>query len=272
MWDLPRSGIEPLSLALESGFLATVPPGSPLTSWSVKVKNNSVWSRDGSAGYPELPMIHWAAAVSQPYSGVALKDTVHGNTWRARALSIRPSSSLYMAEEALGWVYTELWTVVVSGLASCSGAWRRKAWKFRDKEVWERKHWWKRIRVTFISSNHIMFLMVKQVLLGFFSFLACGILLFFFYAFYLYWLHRVLALAHRIFHLCCGWDVWIQFPEQGLNLDTLHWELEVVSTGQPGNAWALSSLNMFSSKTILAFLIKAKERRVWKQLFLSCKS
>ena len=102
MWDLPRSGIEPLSLALESRFLSTVPPGSPLTSLSVKVKNNSVWSRDGPAGYPELPMMYWAAAVSQPYSGVALKDTVHGNTRRARALSIRPSSSLYMAEEALG--------------------------------------------------------------------------------------------------------------------------------------------------------------------------
>ena len=30
MWDLPRSGIEPVSPALAGGFLTTVPPGKPL--------------------------------------------------------------------------------------------------------------------------------------------------------------------------------------------------------------------------------------------------
>ena len=30
MWDLPRPGIEPLSLALQRGFLTTGPPGKPL--------------------------------------------------------------------------------------------------------------------------------------------------------------------------------------------------------------------------------------------------
>ena len=32
MWDLPRSGIERVSLALQEGFLATGPPGKPLYS------------------------------------------------------------------------------------------------------------------------------------------------------------------------------------------------------------------------------------------------
>ena len=30
MWDLPRPGIEPVSLALQGGFLTTGPPGKPL--------------------------------------------------------------------------------------------------------------------------------------------------------------------------------------------------------------------------------------------------
>ena len=29
MWDLPRAGLEPVSPALEGGFLTTVPPGKP---------------------------------------------------------------------------------------------------------------------------------------------------------------------------------------------------------------------------------------------------
>ena len=32
MWDLPRPGLEPVSPALASGFLATAPPGKPLLS------------------------------------------------------------------------------------------------------------------------------------------------------------------------------------------------------------------------------------------------
>ena len=32
MWDLPRSGIERVSLALQEGFLAAGPPGKPLYS------------------------------------------------------------------------------------------------------------------------------------------------------------------------------------------------------------------------------------------------
>ena len=30
MWDLPRPGIEPVSLALAGGFSTTAPPGKPL--------------------------------------------------------------------------------------------------------------------------------------------------------------------------------------------------------------------------------------------------
>ena len=267
----PDQGLNYCPLHWQADSYPLCHQGSPLTSLSVKVKNNSVWSRDGSARYTEVIMKHWAAAVPQPCSGVVLKDTRQGNTWRARALSITPSCSLYMAEVAWGWVYTEFWTVVVNGLANWSGACRTKAWKIRDKEVWERKHWWKRIRVTSVSSNHIMFLMVKQGLLGFFFFfchvsrhVGSWFVFFFFNVYYLFWLCWDLVLAHWIFHLCCGWGIWIQFPQQGLNLDTLHWELGVVSTGHPENSRALSFLNMFSSKTILAFLIKAKESRVWK--------
>ena len=29
MWDLPGPGLEPVSLALEGGFLTTAPPGKP---------------------------------------------------------------------------------------------------------------------------------------------------------------------------------------------------------------------------------------------------
>ena len=179
----PDQGMNHCPLHWQADSYSLCHQGSPLTSLLVKVKNNSIWSRDGSARYTEVILIHWAAAVSQPCSELALKDTRQGNTWRARALSITPSCSLYMAEAAWGWVYMEFWTVVVNGLASWSEAWRKKAWKIRDKEVWERKHWWKRIRVTFVSSNHIMFLMVKQGLLGFFffwpRFTACGILFLF---------------------------------------------------------------------------------------------
>ena len=34
MWDLPRPEIKPVSLALQGGFLTTVPPGKPPQAWS----------------------------------------------------------------------------------------------------------------------------------------------------------------------------------------------------------------------------------------------
>lgn len=37
---LPRSGIEPMTLALAGGFLTTVPPAKPLNLLSLKNKNH----------------------------------------------------------------------------------------------------------------------------------------------------------------------------------------------------------------------------------------
>ena len=34
MWDLPRPGLEPVSLALAGRFLTTAPPGKPLSELS----------------------------------------------------------------------------------------------------------------------------------------------------------------------------------------------------------------------------------------------
>ena len=36
MWDPPRSGLEPVSLALAGGFLTTVPPGKSQNPWFFK--------------------------------------------------------------------------------------------------------------------------------------------------------------------------------------------------------------------------------------------
>ena len=37
MWDLPGSGIEPVSPALAGGFFATEPPGKPSQSFSLSL-------------------------------------------------------------------------------------------------------------------------------------------------------------------------------------------------------------------------------------------
>ena len=38
MWDLPGSGIEPVSPALAGGFLSTVPPGKSLRRFSFALR------------------------------------------------------------------------------------------------------------------------------------------------------------------------------------------------------------------------------------------
>ena len=36
MWDLPGSGIEPMTAALAGGFFTTEPPGKPLKSFEIE--------------------------------------------------------------------------------------------------------------------------------------------------------------------------------------------------------------------------------------------
>ena len=41
MWDLPRPGLEPVSPTLAGGFLTTVPPGKPCSTF-LKVKKKII--------------------------------------------------------------------------------------------------------------------------------------------------------------------------------------------------------------------------------------
>ena len=44
MWDLPKSGIEPVSLELQGGFLTTGPSGKPLLSFQSSVNTEWMYS------------------------------------------------------------------------------------------------------------------------------------------------------------------------------------------------------------------------------------
>ena len=40
MWDVPKPGVKLVSLALQGGFLASGPPGSPTMTFTLKKKTN----------------------------------------------------------------------------------------------------------------------------------------------------------------------------------------------------------------------------------------
>ena len=61
--------------------------------------------------------------------------------------------------------------------------------------------------------------------------------------------HEVLVVAH-----------WIQFPVQGLNPDTLHWEHGILTTGPPGKAPAQLILNIQKD---------SNHKRLREQVFLN---
>ena len=68
------------------------------------------------------------------------------------------------------------------------------------------------------------------------------------------WLQWVLAVAHRIFDLCCGVEdllvvaCRIEFSDQELKLFPLHWELSVLATGPPGKSQNEFFLKLSQSK------------------------
>ena len=51
MWDLPRSGLEPVSPALAGGFLTTAPPGKPQSNFYKLGEDGLVSRSAGRAGF-----------------------------------------------------------------------------------------------------------------------------------------------------------------------------------------------------------------------------